>query len=299
MNRKLIFLMATALTLSACSNDSEPGSEIRLFTEVATQTRAANDPAALQQTQFANGTQISVQVTDKAATNPVAYPLAQYTADGAGGLTPSGAKQYFPASGSKVDVYAYHPAGAAQAFSVATDQSANAGYLASDLMWASLAGISNASTAEQCRLSFTHLLSKIVVQLVQGPGFTADDLSATSITLGAGALITSGTFAAATGTFTAAASGTGTITVATNAGTAEHAAIVVPQAMDGKKITLTFASQSSNYTIAEGVTFEPGKKYTYKLKVGTSGITLVSSQISDWDDNDGGNTTTPDPLFII
>lgn len=303
MNRKLIFLMMTALTLSACSNDSDPvpqdavGSEIRLSTEVASQTRAANDLAALQETQFANGTKLSVQVTDNATAGAVDYQLTQYTADGAGGLTPA-ATQYFPASGSKVDVYAYHPAGAAQAFSVAADQSANAGYLASDLMWASLTGISNASTAEQCRLSFNHLLAKIVVQLEAGSGFTADNLATATLALGDGSLVTSGTFAASTGTFTPAANGTGTITVTTAAGTSEHAAVVVPQAMGGKKIAITIGTNTAKYTIADGTTFEGGKVYTYKLKVGTSGITLVSSQISDWDDNSGGNTTSPDPLEI-
>jgi hypothetical protein len=116
-------------------------------------------------------------------------------------------------------------------------------------------------------------------------------MAAATITLGNGDLVTSGTFTAASGLFSPDASGTGTITIATNAGTDAHAASIVPQSMAGKTINVTINEVTKSYTIAEDVTFLAGYKYTYTLQVGTSELTLVSTQITNWNDNSGGNTS--------
>lgn len=305
MNRKLFFFMMTALTLSACSSDSDPQapsrSEIRLFTEVASQTRAVNNLTDLQNEQFVSGTKISVQITDNATSDPVNYLLTQYTANGSGGLTPD-ATQYFPASGGTVSVYAYHPTTATSNFSVQANQAGDDGtanYKASDLMWASLSAISNASTAEQCKLTFTHKLSKIVVQLEAGLGFTADQLASATIALGdaTNKVIMNGTFTASTGEFSTAtgdAITSGIITITTAAGTSEHAAIVVPQDMGGKKIAITIGDKTAYYPIAANTTFLTGKVYTYKLNVSMTGITLSSVSISNWNNGSEGGTGDPD-----
>lgn len=293
--------LTVTLTLTACSSDSDQQTsarEIRLFTEVAVSTRAADDADALQDTQLASGTKITVKVKENASTTSVDYPLATYTADGLGGLSlPEGVKQYYPANGNGVNIYAFHPMGVGQSFAVQTDQTTDAAYKASDLMWASLSDVTAESTPAQRTLAFDHLLSKVVVTLVQDAGISADQLAAATVTLGDGDLITSGSFTASTGTFTPAASGTGTITLATNAGTSAHAAAVVPQTASGKKITITIGAQSRSYTITTA-SFLPGKRYAYRLSVGTVGLSLVSTQITDWDDQSGANAITPDPLEL-
>lgn len=294
MNTKTILYGVLAVTLMACSSESEPqnnsGREIRLFTQVDGETRAADVAADLQDSQFKNGTKISVKVKEDAATPSVDYALALYTADGTGGLSlPAGEKQYYPANGNGVNIYAYHPAGAVSVFEVKTDQSSTDNYVASDLMYASLSGVT--STSANHTLEFSHLLSKIIVQLVQGSSVNGSDMATATITLGNGDLVTSGTFTAASGLFSPDASGTGTITIATNAGTDAHAASIVPQSMAGKTINVTINEVTKSYTIAEGVTFLAGYKYTYTLQVGTSELTLVSTQITNWNDNSGGNTS--------
>ena len=116
MNTKTFLLALLALTLTACSNDDEQATaqqEIQLFTQVSgTATRAGDDADALQDAQLAVGTKVSVKVKENASTPSVEYPLALYTADGNGVLSlPEGQKQYYPANGNGVNIYAWHPAG--------------------------------------------------------------------------------------------------------------------------------------------------------------------------------------------
>lgn len=294
--KKYFILAAAAIAMAACSNNEADApvvnNEIRLFTEVASATRAASD---LQGAQFANGTAISVQVTDEATSGAVTYALATYTADGTGGLTPSAA-QYYPASGSAVTIKAYHPANATESFSVQTDQSGNDNYNASDLMWATpLTGVT--STSDNHTLSFSHLMSKIVVTLAKGTGMEDAEINAATVTLGNSDLITSGTFSTTVGTFTAAESGTGTYKIATNAGTTAHAAIVVPQSVAGKLISVTIGNTTKSYTIPASTTFAAGKVYAYTLTVSKTGLTVTSS-INDWTSPNGWTNPATDPLIF-
>lgn len=286
LKTKTILYAALALTLTACSSDDEQKApviqEIELFTQVSgSVTRAVNDADALQDAQLAAGTKISVKVKENATTPTVDYALTTYTADGLGALSlPEGVKQYYPANGNAVNIYAFHPAGTPSAFEVQTDQTSADNYKKSDLMWASLSNVTAASANHT--LNFTHLLAKVIVKLEKGD-FSETDLASATVTLGADDLITSGTFTAATGVFTPAASGTGTYTIATEAGTSEHAIIVVPQAISGKTINVTIGEVTKSYTILTP-SFAAGKRYSYVLTLNHSGqISLIKSDITDWD----------------
>lgn len=287
MKIKTFYFAALALMLTACSNDDvqkTPGAhEIQLFTQISgSTTRAANVPADLQDAQLAAGTKISVKVKENASTPSVDYALTTYTADGLGGLSlPEGVKQYYPANGNGVNIYAFHPAGTPSAFEVQTDQTSADNYKKSDLMWASLTNVTAASANHT--LNFTHLLAKVIVKLEKGD-FSETELASATVTLGADDLITSGSFTAATGVFTPAASGTGSYTIATEAGTSEHAIIVVPQAIQGKTINVTIGEVTKSYTILTS-SFSAGKRYSYVLTLNHSGqISLIKSDITDWDD---------------
>ena len=288
-NYSYLTTLTLVLMLTACSSDPDlqtpAEKEIQLFSQVDQSTRAADNAANLQVSQLASGTKITVKVKENAATPSVDYALATYTADGSGGLSlPEGLKQYYPANGNGVNIYAFHPMGVGTTFEVQTDQKTDANYIKSDLMWASLSNITAESTPAQRTLVFGHKLSKIVVTIQKTEEFSGTDLATATLKLGNDNLVTSGTFVAATGTFTPATSGTGTITLAENAGTATYTAIVVPQPILGRKINLTIGEISSSYSILTE-SFDPGKRYTYVLTVGLSGkITLIRSDITDWQD---------------
>ena len=132
-------------------------------------------------------------------------------------------------------------------------------------------------------LNFTHLLAKVIVKLEKGD-ISETELASATVTLGDDDLITSGTFTAATGVFTPATSGAGTYTIATEAGTSEHAIIVVPQAIQGKTINVTIGESTKSYTLLTP-SFNAGKRYSYVLTLNHSGqISLIRSEITDWDD---------------
>jgi uncharacterized protein YcfL len=309
MGNKLFFYAAGVLLMAACSSNdvdtSEPNTlnEIRLYTEV--QTRAANVAADLQDIQFAANTEIKVQVTDNNtdANARIAYSLTTYKADGSGGLTcqPDGSVQYFPPTGTSVDIYAFHPADAATSaeavtFSVRGNQKETADYVASDLMWASLSGITKTSTDLQRKLQFTHKLSKIIVSLVKGAGVSDGDLAASTVTLEN--VICKGTFTPTTGVFTAAEDAElnrSDIVITETAGTTAHAAIIVPQSVAGKKLTIAMGGGTQSYTIPAQTTFAAGKKYTYTVTVSKSGLSVTTS-ITDWT-ADGWTDPTPNIRF--
>lgn len=304
MKKIYVYLAAVCIGTAACTNDEHDSvlndNMIRLNTAVGELTRAAGN---LLEGNFAEDTPIKVQVTDKAETDPVSYDAAVYTADGEGGLS-AATPQYYPVSGSLVDIYAYYPASASteeNGFSVATDQasaaSGDANYKASDLMWAKIEGVNKESSAEARTLSFGHKLSKLVVTLTKGT-VSDDELAAATVTLKG--VILKGTFTPATGLFTAASAetegATGDITVAENAAATAHAAVVVPQSMVGKKLGVTINGNTAYYPFADDVTFAPGKVYDLTVTVNKTGLS-VSTTISNWGTDEGW--TDPEPSLTF
>ena len=100
---------------------------------------------------------------------------------------------FFPSSGT-VDIYAFSPSsvvgGAIRStsvgFTVQSDQSSRAAYLASDLMYGSATGI--ASTSGRVPVAMTHALSRLTIRLSAG-GLTSAEQSALLASL-AGSTIT-------------------------------------------------------------------------------------------------------------
>ena len=290
MDKRIILFAVGALMMAACSSNEtktpDPSGEIRLYTEVAPlQTRAAEVLTDLQDTQFAAGTDISVLVNDNTTGDIiVTYPKQTYTADGLGGLT-TAVPQYYPASGSSVNICAFHPWDATENFPVATDQTSTASYRASDLMWAKLTNITKDTPEADRVLTFNHLFSKIIVRLIKGNGVTQDEIDAAKITLGNSDLVCSVRFDAGDGTYTLETPGTETMTIATDAGTSVHAAIVVPQVMTGKVHTVALGGGEQSYVFPE-ITFKKGMKYTYTITVNKAEL-VVTTTIEDWTTADG------------
>lgn len=302
MDKRIILFAVGALVMAACSsNDPETPAntgEIRLYTEVAAQTRAAEVSTDLQDTQFAAGTDISVMVNDNTTGDiVVTYPLQTYTADGIGGLSTS-VKQYYPASGSSVNICAYHPwdAQASLTFSVKADQTSTANYRASDLMWAKLMNVTKDTPEADRVLKFDHLFSKVIIKLLKGNGVTDAEMNAARITLGDNDLVMGGTFGANDGSFERDNTNKGTLLIATDAGTSLHAAVVVPQDMDGKKLTVGFVANdivyaTQSYIIPPATIFEAGMKYTYTITVNKAEL-VVTTEITDWTTPDGWTDVT-------
>ncbi len=299
--KKYLFFAAAALALAACSNDSETenwNGEIRLRSglDVQQTTRAATD---IQGAQFDNGESVDVYInenTDGTPTTSYLQPLT-YTTDGNGGMTTQ-TQPYYPTSGNGVNIYAIYPSGtkAGELFTVQADQSADANYKKSDLMYGKPAQNPVSRTSSPVNINFSHLLSKVTVVLKSGNG--NPDLNEAVVTLKDVKLSATFTATAESGSVSEATGDATDIKVMTAANNAlSGSAVVVPQTLgtsfievklkNGGVLTSSNLKDESDNPISD-VVLTSGKEYKYTITVNLTSLDVTSS-ISNWS-NGGENT---------
>lgn len=335
---KTFFACAMLAALASCSNDhvlsqqSPTPSDPDVINIVAASskpvTRAAGTADDLQDTQFADNEKINVYLyehngnlgsSDKTfVDNPYVYTVSSGGSDGEKNLTKDGAL-YFPINGKSVDAYAFYPAlsddtkyniiSGKSEFTVATNQSDIKDYRKSDLMYgtnlwdSSSKGYSSSepgtAKGNKVQLHFRHLLTKIVVKLVPGDGFTPDLLSGARIKL---------FDAKPKANITVSKSGIDVrLDGETNApdggydlGTYDsqgNAAIIIPQAITTGKKFIEIALSGSHsgvkyiYNLQDtdgddnsSMTFASGNQYTYKLTLSAGNVVVVSTEIVGWNE---------------
>ena len=297
--KKLFFLAAAAsVMLAACSSDNEEAtvaekSAIRLSTQSLTgMTRAGQ---SVQLTQFAANENVGIFLAEDNAGSPVTSgtnvtPYAQpltYVADGAGNLANT---QYWPQDGNGLHIFGVYPLAAATAaaaynatgvtFTVAANQTSDANYKASDLMTGKPTAnnpVARQSTAVD--MTFTHLLTKVDVNLTAGAGF--DDVNSAEVSiLGTKPTTTfnvqNTTLGAASGTATDIVAGTGTT----------NSVIIVPQAIAANTsfIKVTVGGGDYIYKLPAATTFAAQTKYVFNITVNKTGLVLTTTQITAWAD---------------
>ena len=188
------------------------------------------------------------------------------------------AKPYFPpGEGTTVEAYAYYPAtaGSAATFSVADNQTTNANYKASDLMYAANRTITKGSTTGTL-LTMQHLMAQLAltVNVAQGSGLTIS-----SVTVVAKKSVT---FTPADGTATVTGNA-GNIIALSGAGTGY---VLIPQqTISGVSIKVATgsgtAAETATYNFTSSDNFVAGKSYPITLTVSAQQLGATSA-ISDW-----------------
>jgi len=291
MRKSYFLLAASALMIAACSseesgNQSVQNSEvISLSATVSSGMRASG--TTLQNVQFVSGASIHVEAYKHG--EGTAYANGNYTTtDAEGAMTGS---LTYPATGGNIDICAYYPSTVnsnTTSFTVQTDQSSDANYQNSDLMYADK--LENKAKGPTHNLTFNHALSKIIVNIQAGTGVTTDDITTwvTAVNIKntkhtAGFTITDG----AVGTI--GESGETTDINITGTKTSNEGIIVPQTVAAGEFITVTYKGNDYKYELTADKEFEPGNKYTYTLTLNASGISLKSLEINDWTPNTGGS----------
>lgn len=237
----------------------------------------------------------------------------------------------FPVQGSekRVDIYAYAPyvdestdasygtLNTAHTFTVKTDQTRRADFVASDLLWGKRNDPSNAdadlqpvqimspitSSNQIVPIKFSHLLSQVYVEIIAGTstGVTKAKLEGAEVSLNGVNLdgkINFKTGAVATGTTTGSVNMfkcgykydvTNNLVLETNATEYDKlfngAAIVYPIASLPTTVTLKITTSVTTYTVQLKTTtitsWAAGKKYRYQVTVNASGLSLATT-VSDW-----------------
>ena len=285
--RILLSAFAALVLLSGCNSDDKQQATsqnddgrvpILLSSGIGGDTRASQ---GLQNTQFRKNQMMDVQITSQ--DNMTGYDMLTYFAsDNAGTLQPlKGVFPFYRTNGSPVNIRAIYPSGYMNSnnFSVTKISQEDAdSYMASDLMFAKVEGVTTQSTAVQ--LTFRHLMAKIQVNLTGEGGVTL-----TNSTVKLLGVKTETTFNPQTGEVSVAnATGASSNILMTTNGAQGCAAIIVPQSKPSGFL-LEIGLQNNDvlhYKTVQNIVFEPGKVYTFNVKVIESDIS-VSTTVTPWE----------------
>ena len=202
----------------------------------------------------------------------------------------------------KSDVYAYYPYIASmtnvdeQPFSVATDQTVDGAYEASDFLWAKAAGV--AQTDGAVSLNMKHAMSRLVVKIMAGEEYKGSLPADATVYLHStvtDALVSLANGAVAKNPYSGAHSikmrNCGVHTLAEGEAVV-YEAIVVPQMIESSVPLLEINSKSVSYLLEDMFNFKPGTSYTYTAVLNSS-INAIKVDIGcstdDWNNIGGGS----------
>ena len=266
----------TLASLSACNNNTEEmlAPEIKLTSEITPSRVTSLD---YQSTQIVEGQQVGITITGaKGEHNNVVW-----TTGVNGALINEKSPIYW--GDTDVTVTSYHPYnanydGTSYTFSVNTDQSTNAGYLNSDLLWATETA---SITDNPISLKFTHKLAKINVTLTSED---ITDLSNSEIFI-CGTDIATG-FNPTTGELSTVTSNIAEIKASITTDKAyTGSAIIVPQIVKKgiQLIKITHNNKDFHYTLPEDMEYKSGYSYEYTLQVKDSNMeNPIEGEESKW-----------------
>ena len=275
----------TIASFTACTNDAEEilfqEKEIKLTSEIKPTSRVTD--LAYQSNQIVEDQQVGITITGAESR----HDNVAWIVGANGTLTNTGETIYW--SNTQAVINAYHPynsswTGTSHSFSVNTDQSKEANYCNSDLLWATATAT---KTETPVALTFSHKLAKINVTLTST---NATDLSGAIISI-CGTNITTN-FNPATGEL----SNTTTANVQeikagiTTKDAYTASAIVIPQTVNSgtKFIKVILGSKIFYYTLNADKVLKSGYSHNYTLTIkGREEMELKSNVIADWEnDND-------------
>ena len=266
MNSRLFFFSVAAIVLAACTQIENPAESnvpvsLSYSTVAATETKAAQN---LNEGTFASGESVKVRISNTGADSWTDYTFT--TAD-EGAMNAPEPAPYYPAGSQNIDIVAYYPAGAGTSFSVAADQTADASYKASDLMFASVTN--QARQAEAVNLAFSHKMAKLCVNVSTGSGVS----SITSVSILNVRPTVS--FNQATGAV-GSAGGDATAIAMSNNGSA----LIPAQTINGGLLSIVTDKGTATYSVADKA-FEAGKLYTLNITVNLRAVGATTA-ITGW-----------------
>ena len=332
--KKYLLLTIAAVAIVACSSDyevekTENSAPVPIILGTAidgTATRSnsqsiqTGDPSATPAVPgyLTNGKKAGVyiyyttkQESQTMGTGTYGYKNLEYTVNGSAGAMnyPTGNQPYFPeVKTQNIDIYVFSPRiytgtgelkdQTAVTFNTVANQTDADDYIASDFVWGSKTGVTNADAANPINVSLSHKLSKINVNIGGGSGVALSSLLGASITLAGvnlagtvnlttGAVATTGTTTSTLTFTTATAAPTGKFASSTTTDCYTASAVIIPQTLTSQDLTITL-SNGSKYKYSLSKTFAAGTAYNFDITVNASGLSLTTT-ISNW--TAGGNTT--------
>lgn len=304
-----IFSISTMLSMTSCDSDisetinhqKENTITLSPYINEGVGTRMTgtsfenNDAIGVYAVAHLNNNQIEGDIQDSYA------PNIKHVYNGSTWSLPEGA--YFPWAGgqTKVALYAYYPYNQSATtansknypFAVESNQSTKQTFMLSDFLW----GKSNASTPTSMKipLSFTHQMSKIIINIKSERDFTPEEVNNFQASLLNTYL--DGKIDLSSGTTSISSDAQRKILNpykrlnATSGYGVTFEAIVFPQTIAAS--TELFSIKSSDgvtpyiYKSVNDLAFSSQKQYTFNITISRTGISVTTDDIADW-------ITTPD-----
>ena len=305
MNIKHLLYAAGVLSLTAaCTTDdqpeSAPGERVPITLSYTTQPQVetrAYASATLNDDNIESGQSVIVRISNY---NVGSYSDYIYTTGAAGALTLPSPAPYYPINGTtNIDILAYTPNAASITstgkFTIQTDQSTDANYIASDLLWATPV-TNQARTTDDVTLTFAHKMAKIKV--VATAGTAVSQINSIQL-LNVKPTVD---FSSVTGLVSNLSGDATSVTMATGeTGTSVTAAAVIPeQTYTSSQLLAIGVTLNDNtttgtaYYSVDSKTFEAGNVYTLNITVSYPEVNTTTA-ITGWADN-GSVTIQPSVL---
>ena len=284
--KKILALVATASLMFSCSQEEViPDIEkIPINISVGQQTRA-NDST------YENEDEVGIYVVNydgstagslKEEGNQVDNMRFEYN----GGAWTPDAPIYWKDQSTAADFYAYYPYSesvniAAHPFAVMADQSTEDNFWASDFLWGKATKVS--PTKNAVPIETNHSLSRILVDIKPGNGFTAESWAAATKSVKICDVKTSATIDLSTGIATATGNN-GEITplaVAGTGSTLSYKAMIIPQLVANNSKLVVITIDGTEYVYRKGYTFSPNTIHKFTVTVNKNGSN-VSVTIGEW-----------------
>lgn len=260
--KKNIFLLSLTAMMLSCSDTTVPEPEPipdKWAINIATSITRATDTA------FEKGDKVGLYVVNEPNTlrtngNHVDNVCFTYS-----GNWTTTTPIYWKDDTTKADFYCYYPYDSnisnveAYSFGVRANQSSISDYKDSDFLWGKIAKV--APTKESVNITVKHAMSNIVIKLVAGNGYTAEDMANATVTICG--LKTNATINFETGEVTAVGSIEEMVPMLEGN---QLLALVVPQSVtDTDLIKVTIGDNV--YTHNQSIEFKSGKQHTCTLTI--------------------------------
>ena len=292
MKRNIAYLLTLGILIAtSCSNDVEEldtatDTAIVLTATIENETRAAE---GLQES-FTAGDEVGVYIAkEKDGTTAYLAENKLFKVKSNGKLEASDGTRYiYPDASYETRIYAYKPYSGNgvvnNVFSVAADQTTEANYIASDVLWGEPKNGNPVTRESAIDLEFEHRCAKLVVNLT-----VADGLNLKGGTLCTSEVVTGMKLSdIASGAFLATTD-KGEITFGnlTDAATQTHVAVLVPQNVPAgtELVRITLADASARplaMRLPSQLSLEAGKKCVLNVTARRSGLELDNTKITPW-----------------
>lgn len=292
--KKLFTLAAVAAMMFSCSKSEDvtpDAGKLPINISIGQQTRA-ND------TTYENGDEVGVYVVNyngatagTLATSGNQVDNAHFTFDGSK-WSPENSI-YWKDKSTAADFYAYYPYSestniSAHPFSVQANQSSENAFWASDFLWGKATKVS--PTKNAVPIVTNHSLSRILVDIKPGNGFTAESWAAATKSVKICDVKASATIDLSTGIATATGNNGEIIPLAAaeTGTTLSYKAMIVPQVVANNSKLVVVTVDGTDYVYRKGYTFQANTQHTFTVTVNKSGSN-VDVTIGEWTIDDTTN----------